>query len=64
MTAVLAEARPATGVLDAAVDADLVVLGSRGRGAVRSMFFGSVARTVAERSEVPVVVVRAPTTRR
>ena len=64
VTAVLAEARPATGVLDATVDADLVVLGSRGRGAVRSMFFGSVARTVAERSEVPVVVVRAPTTRR
>jgi nucleotide-binding universal stress UspA family protein len=41
-------------------DADLVVVGSRGRGGLRSTLFGSVAHAAAERSTGPTVIVRAP----
>ncbi|QWC84466.1 universal stress protein [Nocardioidaceae bacterium] len=45
-------------LLRAAHDAWMVVLGSRGRGPVRSMLLGSVGATVSRRAECPVVVVR------
>jgi nucleotide-binding universal stress UspA family protein len=49
---------PAAGLLDqAATDANLLVVGSRGIGGVKGMLLGSVSRTVVERSPVPVVVV-------
>jgi nucleotide-binding universal stress UspA family protein len=39
-------------------DGDLVVVGWRGRGAVRAGLFGSTVNNVLEQSAVPVVVVR------
>lgn len=54
----LVEGQPAQAIVDRAGRADLVVVGSRGRGGFRSLLFGSVAHRVAEHSPCPVVVVR------
>ena len=39
-------------------DHDLVILGSRGRGPIRSALFGSVGRTMLRRSPLPVLIVQ------
>ena len=46
------------GVADA-LEADVIVLGSRGRGAVASAVLGSVSTEVLHRASVPVLVVHA-----
>jgi nucleotide-binding universal stress UspA family protein len=51
---------PAQVLLDAAADADLLVVGSRGRGGFTGMLLGSVSQHVVARAACPVVVVRAP----
>jgi nucleotide-binding universal stress UspA family protein len=56
---VLVEGRAADAILESGLHADLVVVGSRGRGALRSTLFGSVAHAVAERAKRPVAIIRA-----
>lgn len=51
------EQGPAEAIIEAAKDADLVVVGTRGHGGFASLVMGSVSRTVLQHSPVPVVVV-------
>ncbi|CNF99122.1 UspA domain-containing protein [Mycobacterium tuberculosis] len=49
-----------TALLEAASDADLVVVGSRGRGGFTGLVLGSTGLELAEHAPCPVVVVREP----
>ena len=49
---------PVRVLLDAAADADLLVVGSRGRGGMAGMLLGSVSTQLATYAMCPVVVVR------
>ena len=49
---------PARALLDAARDADLLVVGSRGLGGFRGLLLGSVSRRCANLASTPLVVVR------
>ena len=51
------EAHPGVGLVEAAADADLLVMGTRGRGALRSALLGSVSAYCAKHASVPVIVV-------
>ncbi len=50
--------KPADALIDASVNAALVVVGSRGHGALRDVLLGSVSQEVVERAHCPVVVAR------
>lgn len=54
----LVEGEAAWELVEEARDADLVVVGSRGRSAVRSLLFGSVSHEVSTRATCPTVIVR------
>jgi nucleotide-binding universal stress UspA family protein len=55
--AVAIEGRPASVLLDQAVGAELVVVGSRGRGATKRLLLGSVGHDLAHHVRCPLVIV-------
>lgn len=54
----VAAGHPAQALVDAASEADLLVVGSRGRGAFTAALLGSVAHYCVQHAPCPVVVVR------
>jgi nucleotide-binding universal stress UspA family protein len=50
---------PARGILDAARDASLIVMGARGLGGFRSLLMGSVSQQVVQHAPCPVLIVRS-----
>jgi nucleotide-binding universal stress UspA family protein len=55
---VAVEGPPASALVDAAQDADLLVVGSRGRGGFASLVLGSVSQQVAHHAPCPVLIHR------
>jgi len=53
------EGPPAERILDAARDADLIVIGTHGRRGPRRWWMGSVAEAVVRRATIPVLVTHA-----
>ena len=60
VSAELIEGGPAASLLGLLRDRDLLVVGSRGRGLLRSALFGSTTNALLETSPVSLVVVRDP----
>lgn len=48
---------PALKILEQSEGMDMIVMGSRGKGAVKGMFTGSVSLRVSQQSKVPVLIV-------
>jgi nucleotide-binding universal stress UspA family protein len=51
------EGAPAAALVDAAQDADLLVVGSRGHGALRGLVLGSVSKHCVSHAPCPVAIV-------
>jgi nucleotide-binding universal stress UspA family protein len=54
----LVEDAPGEGLVALAQDADLVVVGTRGRGNIAAALLGSVSNHVVQHAPCPVVIVR------
>ncbi|MHC6593466.1 universal stress protein [Arthrobacter sp. C152] len=52
---------PASAILDAAKDADLVIVGSRGHGGFPGLHLGSVSAQVVNHAQCPVLVIHSRT---
>ena len=59
--ALAVEGQPAGVLLEQAADAELIVVGNRGRGGFESLLLGSVSQQVVHHAACPVVVVNRPT---
>jgi nucleotide-binding universal stress UspA family protein len=59
LTTVVKEAPPVPGLLDTSDEAELIVVGSNGRGAVGRVLLGSVSSGVVRGAHCPVAVIRA-----
>lgn len=51
--------QPASVLVEEAAEADLLVVGSRGRGGFRELMLGAVSQQCAHHARCPVVIVRA-----
>lgn len=49
---------PSVQILKASKDFDLIVMGSRGLGRLRSLMLGSVSNSVVQQSKVPILIIR------
>jgi nucleotide-binding universal stress UspA family protein len=58
-TEVVEANRPAQELIDRSRGADLLVVGSRGRGGFRSLMLGSVSQQCATHAECPVAIIRS-----
>ena len=58
MTKVFQDISPAKGLTDQSREAQLVVVGSHGRGNLADSILGSVSQTVIHHAECPVLIVR------
>ena len=56
---VVVRGRPATELLERAQGADMIVVGSRGRGGFTGLLLGSVSQQVVQHAPCPVVVIPA-----
>jgi len=57
---VVVQGWPAEVLLEASEGADLLVVGSRGRGGFTSALLGSVSQNCAHHATCPVLIIRAP----
>jgi nucleotide-binding universal stress UspA family protein len=62
VTVSLVQGDPPEALVEAAKDADLLVVGNRGRGSFKEALLGSTSGRVADHAPCPVVIVRAQET--